>query len=353
MREVPVCEQPESLNAPALSVVVPVYGTEEEFLRPCLSSIGDCLDFGIPLELIVIDDGSDSGYLPVLDAAVRECAPFAKVIHKLNGGQNSARNAGFIVAHGLYVLFCDSDDLLVPAELSRVLDAAVLHAPDVLCFNYESVGSDGEAKPSAGWRGGFRFLGSPVEALPNCSCLFRMLFRREALLASGISLIEGPRIGEDAASAAALVLRCGSVATIEASPYRYLYRPTSALNDVPRGRVLDILDALDGMLERVGEKRVENEAGLEAFCIKHVVFYGGIRAVNVAGADSAIKHDLFGWMDFRFPHWRENPAVQDFGREWGWQFRAMVAGHWRVYDVYRRVRPFAKRFLRLVRGHGR
>lgn len=118
-----------------ISVIVPVYNAIR-YLGECVESILNqtFTDF----ELILVDDGST-------DASGELCDQYAssnqrvKVIHKANGGSNSARNAGLREAGGTYICYVDCDDLLKKDALSGLyqyaeennLDIAVA---DLVCF---------------------------------------------------------------------------------------------------------------------------------------------------------------------------------------------------------------------------
>lgn len=89
-----------------ISVIIPIYNSEK-YLEKCLLSIINQTYNN--LEIILINDGSS-------DSSGKICDVFAKkdkriiVIHKKNGGQNSARKAGIDNASGEYISFIDSDD---------------------------------------------------------------------------------------------------------------------------------------------------------------------------------------------------------------------------------------------------
>ena len=93
---------------PKISIIVPIFKSEK-YLRGCIKSIleQDYKD----IELILVDDGSP-------DSCGNICEEYAKkdsriiVIHKNNGGQSSARNAGIDIARGQYITFVDSDDTI-------------------------------------------------------------------------------------------------------------------------------------------------------------------------------------------------------------------------------------------------
>ena len=90
----------------SFSIVVPIYKVEK-YLRECVDSIL-CQSFS-DFEIILVDDGSPDGCPRICDEYA-EKDPRVKVIHKTNGGLSDARNAGFEIAKGEYIIFLDSDD---------------------------------------------------------------------------------------------------------------------------------------------------------------------------------------------------------------------------------------------------
>ena len=110
-----------------ISVIVPVYKTEK-YLDRCVQSIVDQTYRN--LEIILVDDGSPDSCPGICDAwAAKDSRN--KVIHKENGGQSDARNAGIAAATGEYIAFVDSDDRIHPRILECLHDAIVLHGADV------------------------------------------------------------------------------------------------------------------------------------------------------------------------------------------------------------------------------
>lgn len=93
-----------------ISIIVPVYQAEQYLVR-CVKSIlkQTFTDF----ELILVDDGSPDR-CPALCDKLASTDKRIKVIHKDNGGQSSARNAGLEIARGKYIGFVDADDWITP-----------------------------------------------------------------------------------------------------------------------------------------------------------------------------------------------------------------------------------------------
>ena len=96
------------MTTPVLSIIVPVYNVEK-YLARCIDSIlaQTFTDF----ELILVDDGSTDNSGEICDDYM-VMDPRIVVLHKQNGGQSSARNAGLDITRGEYITFVDSDDYI-------------------------------------------------------------------------------------------------------------------------------------------------------------------------------------------------------------------------------------------------
>lgn len=104
-----------------ISVIVPVYNIEKEYLERCIKSI--CSQTYKNLDIILVDDGSTDGSGAVCDRYVAEDSRI-RVFHKENGGSSSARNLGIKEAKGEYIGFIDSDDYIEP-DMYELLAQAV------------------------------------------------------------------------------------------------------------------------------------------------------------------------------------------------------------------------------------
>ncbi len=76
-----------------ISVIVPVYNAEF-YLRQCIDSI--IKQTYTNLEIVLVNDGSTDNSGKICDE-YKEIDSRIKVIHKMNGGLSSARNAGLDV----------------------------------------------------------------------------------------------------------------------------------------------------------------------------------------------------------------------------------------------------------------
>lgn len=108
-------------EAPALSVVVPLFD-EEENVGPLVSAVRRALEAGPPWELILVDDGSEDA---TAERAREEVAADGRVrLLRLarNYGQTTAMQAGFDDVRGEVVVTMDGDLQNDPRDIPRLLD---------------------------------------------------------------------------------------------------------------------------------------------------------------------------------------------------------------------------------------
>lgn len=112
---------------PLVSVVIPAHNAQDH-IEDCLASVyrqrGD-----LPLEVIVVDDGSTDGTLERLRAH-----PGLIALQQANRGPAAARNAAIGRARGEYVAFLDADDLWPEGKLQNQIELLRRHPDAALCF---------------------------------------------------------------------------------------------------------------------------------------------------------------------------------------------------------------------------
>ena len=111
-----------------ISVIVPIYRVEQ-YLEQCIQSIRNQTYKN--LEIILVDDGSDD-QCPLICDRHAQVDERIKVIHKANGGQDSARKAGIMDATGKYVGYVDGDDWIEPDMYEKLLKYAHKYDVDVI-----------------------------------------------------------------------------------------------------------------------------------------------------------------------------------------------------------------------------
>lgn len=133
------------MQGPKISIIVPIYNVEP-YLRKCLDSIiGQTYR---NLEVILVDDGSTDGS-PVILASYAGQDDRIQVVTQANAGPGAARNTGFALANGQYVIFLDSDDWFEPDFLAQMLLRAQSTGADItICRAVEFDTKTGRELPS-------------------------------------------------------------------------------------------------------------------------------------------------------------------------------------------------------------
>ena len=101
-------------HAPLVSVVIPTYNSEKYICQ----AVDSVYIQKVPLELIVIDNGSEDGTIARLTPYL-ERDDFHLITSPDNIGPAEARNRGTACARGEYVAFLDSDDWWEKRKLSH------------------------------------------------------------------------------------------------------------------------------------------------------------------------------------------------------------------------------------------
>jgi glycosyltransferase involved in cell wall biosynthesis len=111
-----------------LEVIVPCYNVEK-YVEECVDSIlGQ--DTKYSFFVTIINDGSKDGTREKLKKY--ESVSNVKIVDQENSGLSGARNTGIAQAHGRYLLFVDSDDVLLPGAIDVLMSLAVENDADVV-----------------------------------------------------------------------------------------------------------------------------------------------------------------------------------------------------------------------------
>jgi len=111
---------------PLVSVIVPCHN-HGAVVGDAIASV---LEQPIPVEVIVIDDGS-TDTTPATLAAIED--PRVRTMRQEHSGPSSARNLGIELARGAFVMFLDADDTIEPTKLETQIAAFDETVGWVLC----------------------------------------------------------------------------------------------------------------------------------------------------------------------------------------------------------------------------
>ena len=297
------------ISLKTLSVIIPAYNTSKEYFAKCLASL-QCKQ-AEDIEVIVVDDGSLVQYSIEIKEKVKNSTLDIQYYKKKNGGQNSAREYGLLKATGQFIFFMDADDYVDTEALDRIILLLKDNAPDILAFNYDVLSPTGAMiEKHNRWKGKYHEVDVRIGLLYSDS-LGLQIYKRESLVRSGICLVQGCRIGEDMASATAILAAIGNEYVSGECLYHYIKHPGSTLANPPKEAALDMVRAFDMMLEQLDVSIKEKyHMELEWLAILHVLYYNTSRILEKYNGDKKLIEATRVWVERKYPNWGENPYLK-------------------------------------------
>jgi len=226
-----------------LSIIIPVYNVEK-YLRSCLISI---LRQGLNeerYEIILIDDGTPDNSFGVIEDLTNQNAHI-HVFHQSNRGPSAARNLGVKNAKGKYILYVDSDDLLIENRLPLLLDIAINSQADLVVGDYV-VQSEEETTPIIIKENkSFNTIIKTGEELfledldPHECYIWRTLYRKDYLNNTGLAFCEGISF-EDIPYLQECYIKAGKCIRTDYPFYIYRRRHNTLSSAINTTTVLDI-----------------------------------------------------------------------------------------------------------------
>ena len=176
-----------------LSIIIPVYNVEK-YIRPCIESIFKQGLNDKDFEVIIVNDGTEDRSMEVI-VDIINAHPNIRIIEQENHGLSIARNNGLEIAIGKYILFIDSDDILISNSLSYLLNIALSKRPDLVVADFLKM-NDNEIiqRKSIQQKDGViqERTGNDMLLLPlysGYSCVWHTLFKRDFLNKNDIRFI--------------------------------------------------------------------------------------------------------------------------------------------------------------------
>lgn len=127
----------KSMKDILLSIIIPVYNVEK-YILPCLESVFKQGLEENEFEVILINDGSIDNSINIIHDTLDRHKNIV-YFQQTNQGLSCTRNRGIENAKGQYVLFVDSDDILISDSIKPMVEFAVNHSLDILKANVETV----------------------------------------------------------------------------------------------------------------------------------------------------------------------------------------------------------------------
>lgn len=255
------------------SVIVPIYNIEK-YLSRCIDSVlGQTFS---NFELILVDDGSPDRCPEICDGYAKTDSRI-KVIHKLNGGLVSARQAGIQIARGEYVFHVDGDDAITPDALEHAAEIIAKTNPDMVCFSYQTCinGVLGNTMHDLADEGLYDKAGLKEHIFPkilsdkNMQHMFYFLWgkaiRRELATKHQLTVNPAISLGEDLSCVVPCYLDCERVYVSKHVAYLYTIRNDSISTDFKTHQITQIADVVLGLRGLSGEKPADFEEQLARY----------------------------------------------------------------------------------------
>ena len=251
-------------------------------------------------EVILVNDGTQDNSFEVIEDIVRQHANILRVDQE-NQGLSAARNTGLNYAQGDYVLFVDSDDLLIEGSVAPLLGLAEKNTADLVVTDFIKL-SDNEIlnfcarqdKPLvfAVKTGTKLFLD---DLNPSENYVWRTLYRREFLERNHIRFIPGICY-EDIPFTPECYLKANTVVRVRSLLYIYRMGHSSITSTMTPKKAMDLnkgiehvwhLREMDGVSEVERQRLTDNLFVTFSFllwCVSH--------NRNVLNESKAIVSDL-------------------------------------------------------------
>ncbi len=161
-----------------VSVVMPVYNAGkyiEEALRDLTEQTYE------NFEVICVNDGSTDESKSIIERFVKQDKR-VKIVSQSNKGGGSARNQGYDLSCGKYILFLDADDRYEKDLIEKAVNAAERNQSDVLIFAADEFHCETGVKKPAPWllqNSSGRYDGNPFNY--TTSTVWNKIYRRDYL----------------------------------------------------------------------------------------------------------------------------------------------------------------------------
>ena len=241
---------------PVVSVITANYNGARHLPEAIASVLGQSLR---SLELIVVDDASTDASAAIVQEAAALDGRVRLIVQPRNAGPGAARNQALAAARGRWIAVFDSDDIMEPDRLARLVRRAEADGGDMVADNLMAFeeGAPASARPflpqglfrAPRWVTLAEVIGSSrmYARRPGLGYLKPMV-RAAAWRAAGVRYDESLRIGEDYDVLLRLLAKGLRLRLEPGALYRYRRHPAS-ISHALRREHLDAMLRADAAFE--------------------------------------------------------------------------------------------------------
>lgn len=284
---------------PKISVIVPIYNTEE-YLETCLDSlVNQTLK---DIEIILINDGSKDDSETIVKKYLKKY-PDKIIYHKKeNEGQGVARNYALNLAKGEFISFVDSDDYVDTTIFEKLYNKAIKDKADIVSItgltevrNNQTIIKPFEFNPQDPYK----------KYILNNSGPVGKIIKKEIITENNLHF-PNLRAYEDISVVPLWGIYAKKISFIEEPLYYYLIREGSTMKQTEYNEKLThIYDSLDNLYNKFKEK-VKNKfkEELEWLYIEHLLHAASLRFLKFNKLSEIKKINKI--IKERFPNWNKN-----------------------------------------------
>lgn len=249
-----------------LSIIVPVYNVEK-FIRPCMESIFNQGLQEDEFEVILVDDGCTDGTIGIV-SEITQSHSNIRIIQQKNQGPSVARNNGIKHAKGKYILFVDSDDLLIANSIQPMLRLAIEKNLDILKANAITIDNKdvmfGNYPKFADWQNCSNGIISGEKGFieyyhPDGSYVYINLFSKEFLVENNLQMIQGVSFAEDVAFTVHTYLKAKRFLAIPYTHYIYRRNDTSIMSTMNVNKLMGMNKVITYLYKLKDESKLSVE----------------------------------------------------------------------------------------------
>lgn len=117
-----------------LSIIIPAYNVEK-YIKDCIDSVINQIT-KYTYEIIIVNDGSKDDTLKILNEYMEN--ENLTIINQENRGLSGARNSAIDICKGRYIMFVDSDDIILDNCIQSLLECGYENNADIVEGKYRN-----------------------------------------------------------------------------------------------------------------------------------------------------------------------------------------------------------------------